>query len=64
MFKSTRVAERSNTRELVQLRSRGDREVAVEDSIRRRMFRNIGHFNAQIVPPSAQQRHGVVQSCG
>ena len=56
-------AVRSNTREVVQLCSRGDREMAVEDSPRRRRHRPIGHFNAQVVPPSAQQRRDVIQSC-
>ena len=56
-------AERSDTRELVQLRSRGDREVAVEENIRRRRFRQTGYLNAQVVPPSAQQRHDAIQSC-
>ena len=39
-------AERSDTRELVQLRSRGDREVTVEDNKIRRRGREIGEFNA------------------
>ena len=55
--------ERPDVRELVELRSRGDLEVAVEGDVIGRFFRPIGQFNAQVVPPSVEQRQDVLHSC-